>query len=69
MKTYKVSFFRLNKTKDELGKSTTTDKEFLGSVTVDDSGTDRGMTLQAKAFRVASPVCQLADRTETIQVA
>lgn len=49
MVNYRVTFFRLPP-KDSDDKV-----EMLGSVVVDDHGTDNTFTVTAKAFRVANP--------------
>lgn len=51
MKNYSVSFYHTGEK-----------EEFLGSVVVDDHGTSAGYTIQAKAFRHASPKCVLANK-------
>lgn len=42
--------------------------EVLGTVYVDDSGSDRQLSLVGKAFRIAPPICLLADKTITERV-
>ena len=56
MKDYRVSFFL--ETHEPKYKS-----EFLGSVVVDDAGTGRQLTIEAKAFRQAPPDCLRANKT------
>lgn len=58
MREYRVSFFKKGEEKDE----------HLGSVIVDEVGISQNLTLVAKAFRQASPVCLLADKTITERI-
>ncbi len=53
-KNYSVKFFR--KAEKEGEKDT-----FLGSVDLDDVGTNNQFPIQAKAFRQASPGCLMAN--------
>lgn len=69
MRNYRVRFFKLSREQDEKGKFVTTGQELLGTVFVDDYNLDeRQMTLAAKAFRIAPPVCQIADKVVVEQV-
>lgn len=49
MKSYRVSFFLVNREEDKAG-NVTKDYEYLGSITVDDYG---NMPIAAKAYRIA----------------
>ena len=59
MQNYRIEFYKTNKD-DESGEAK---EEFLGSVNVDDTGTDRDFTLLSKGFRQAQVYCLLADKT------
>lgn len=60
-KSYIVHFFRKpEKASEKL--------EYLGRVELDDNGVNQHFTLQAKAFRQASPKCQNANRITLEQV-
>lgn len=66
MNNYRVSFYKLKKEEDkQTGKTNITGQEYLGSVTLDDSGVDSKTSLVAIAFRRATPVMQIADKTVT----
>ena len=63
MADFRVSFFKLKFEKDEKGNPKRTgEKEYLGSVVVDDTGTEE-YTVTAKAFRVCSDKLLYADST------
>lgn len=59
--SYKVTFYK--KASEEESKD-----EFLGQVVVDDIGVSQNFTLVAKAFRLATSNCLLADKTITERV-
>lgn len=42
--------------------------EFLGFVILNDYGVDNTLSIVGKAFRQASPICLIADRTITERV-
>lgn len=69
MKNFRVSFYKnkyeVNK---QTGKEELVGNEYLGTITIDDSSTSKDFTLQAKAFRHASPFLQIADKVVTEQV-
>lgn len=65
MATYRVSFFRVSKESNE--KSGGLEKfgqEVLGTVTIDDVNTGPELTLEAKAFRHSSALCQTANKVK-----
>jgi len=70
MRNYKISFFKIERKKnEETGKMEKTGQiEFLGFVFVDDYGTHDRFTLQAKAFRHAPTHCLVADKVRVEQV-
>lgn len=59
MQNYRIEFYRTNKDEESEDKK----EEFLGSVVVEDTGTDRDFTLLSKGFRQAQVYCLLADKT------
>ncbi len=69
MRNYRVRFFKLSREQNEKGKTVVSGQELLGTVYVDDYNLDeRQMTLAAKAFRIAPPICQIADKIVVEQV-
>lgn len=62
MKDYKVSFFKIEKEVDKSGNETGRKESYLGCVTVSDMGTSDDFTLQAKAYRICSSLCQTGDK-------
>ena len=66
MNNYRVSFFKLTRETDKAtGKSTTSGSEFMGSVVVNDMCLGPNESLVSYAFRTATPVQQLSDKTVT----
>lgn len=64
MNQYRVSFYKSTREEDKVTKeSVITGYEFLGSVTLDDSHVDSRTSLVALAFRRATPVQQISDKT------
>jgi hypothetical protein len=61
---FEVTFYR--KVFDQSTKKRKDER--LGSVEVDDTGTGRHLTVEAKAFRRASPNCQYADVVVTKRI-
>lgn len=64
MRNYRVSFFRVEKEQNEQGKMEKTSESYLGSVVVDDHGTDNTFTVTAKAFRHAPATFIHADKVK-----
>lgn len=70
MKEYKVSFWKMewkeNATTRKLERTGVVD--YLGSVTIDDTGCSDGTTLVGKAFRWCSDKCLSADKTSVQEI-
>lgn len=62
MNNYKITFFKLTKEKTTKGDFIVTDTQYLGTITIDDSGTDANFTLIAKAFRRCADIYTIADK-------
>lgn len=67
MTNYKVSFFKIERETDKDGNEIKKGESFLGSVIVDDHGTDR-MSIVSKAYRHASDAAQTADKVKVEEI-
>lgn len=63
MKTYWVSFFKVEYQEIGKGHRKISKEEYIGGTEVDDNGVDnKTLTLAGKAFRVAPPRCLHANK-------
>lgn len=63
MRSYKVQFYKSESEYNDKGKLVKTGKtDFLGELTVDDTGTNQTNTIVAKAFKQANDKLLSADK-------